>query len=106
MHEQVDDRLNFYETGEAPMKNEDAMMEVLSELKNIEDEAEVPSSEKKKKKKKRKSQAADEDDEENNEPAKEVCFHVLLFLMYSIQTFRYNYVCFHVLLTISHFLRN
>ena len=86
MHEQVDDRLNFYETGEAPMKNEDAMMEVLSELKNIEDEAEVPSSEKKKKKKKRKSQAADEDDEENNEPAKEVCFHVLL--------------------TISHFLRN
>ena len=73
MHEQVDDRLNFYETGEAPMKNEDAMMEVLSELKNIEDESEEPSSEKKKKKKKRKSQAADEDDAEN-EAAKEVYF--------------------------------
>jgi len=71
MHEQVDDRLNFYETGEAPMKNEDAMMEVLSELKNIEDESEEPTSEKKKKKKKRKSQVADEDDVENDEPAKE-----------------------------------
>ena len=83
MHEQVDDRLNFYETGEAPMKNEDAMMEVIEELKTIETESQEPSSEKKKKKKK-KSKAADEKDE-NDEPAKEVCFF-FGFSFYSART--------------------
>merc|ERR1719348_2499221 len=32
LHEQVEDRLKFYETGEAPMKNADAMTAVLEEL--------------------------------------------------------------------------
>jgi len=70
MHEQVDDRLKFYETGEAPMKNEDAMMEVLEELKSLAEETtDLTSSEKKKKKKKKK--AKEEDDDENEEPAQE-----------------------------------
>jgi len=70
MHEQVDDRLKFYETGEAPMKNEDAMMEVLEELKSLAEETnDVTNSEKKKKKKKKK--AKEEDDDENEEPAQE-----------------------------------
>lgn len=73
MHEQVDDRLKFYETGEAPMKNEDAMMEVLEELKSLAEETtDLTSSEKKKKKKKKK--AKEEDDAENEEPAQEVLF--------------------------------
>jgi len=53
MHEQVEDRLKFYETGEAPMKNEDAMTEVLEELKSLGDQSVVNGSEKKKKKKKK-----------------------------------------------------
>ncbi|XP_066936289.1 nucleolar protein 56-like [Clytia hemisphaerica] len=70
MHEQVDDRLKFYETGEAPMKNEDAMMEVLEELKSLAEETTgLTNSEKKKKKKKKK--AKEEDDDENEEPAQE-----------------------------------
>jgi len=70
MHEQVDDRLKFYETGEAPMKNEDAMMEVLEELKSLAEETnDVTNSEKKKKKKKKK--AKEEDEDENEEPAQE-----------------------------------
>ena len=71
MHDQVDDRLKFYETGEAPMKNEDAMMEVLEELKSLGDEA-VDGSAKKKKKKKKKSKDEEEDDEVMEE-TKEVC---------------------------------
>lgn len=69
MHEQVDDRLKFYETGEAPMKNEDAMMEVLEELKSITEETTEPSSEKKKKKKKKKNKDEENDDTENVQPA-------------------------------------
>jgi len=73
MHDQVDDRLKFYETGEAPMKNEDAMMEVLEELKSLGDGA-VDGSAKKKKKKKKKSKDEEEDeDEEMVVQAKEVC---------------------------------
>lgn len=69
MHELVDDRLKFYETGEAPMKNEDAMMEVLEELKSLTEETkDVTTSEKKKKKKKKKSK---EEDGENEEPMNE-----------------------------------
>ena len=88
MHEQVDDRLNFYETGEAPMKNEDAMNEVLEELKIIEGEAEVPSSEKKKKKKKKSKSADSDEDMENEEPAaKEVCqlFFYFLIILVKVQ---------------------
>lgn len=64
LHDQVDDRLKFYETGEAPMKNEDAMQEVIQELKGITDE--TKSSEKKKKKKKKKEKE-NGDAEENGE---------------------------------------
>jgi nucleolar protein 56 len=45
LHEQVDDRLKFYDTGEAPIKNADAMQEVLDEMANL------TKSEKKKKRK-------------------------------------------------------
>merc|ERR1712034_127460 len=49
LHGQVDDRLSFYETGVAPIKNQDAMQAVVDELKSFETVGE------KKKKKKRKS---------------------------------------------------
>merc|ERR1712048_170568 len=45
LHNQVEDRLKFYETGEAPMKNEEAMHAVIEELKQFED---VPEKKKKK----------------------------------------------------------
>merc|ERR1712076_225695 len=38
LHEQVEDRLKFYETGEAPMKNADAMQEVLDEFEAVQRE--------------------------------------------------------------------
>jgi len=60
LHEQVDDRLKFYETGEAPIKNADAMQEVLEEIASLQDVSK--STEKKKKKKKKKQE--DEDEEE------------------------------------------
>merc|ERR1712019_150162 len=55
LKDQVEERLAFYETGEAPMKNEDAMMEVLQELKVLAEDTEDLGSEKKKKKKKKKN---------------------------------------------------
>merc|ERR1712212_884696 len=61
LHEQVEDRLKFYETGEAPIKNADAMQEALDDfaalLADAEDpeaEEETEKKEKKEKKKKKK----------------------------------------------------
>ena len=58
LHEQVEDRLKFYETGEAPIKNADAMQEVLDEF------AALQRSERKSEKKKKKKQKKEKDDEE------------------------------------------
>ena len=53
LKDQVEERLKFYETGEAPRKNAVVMEEAMSELKKLQEEV-APLSEKKKKKKKRK----------------------------------------------------
>ena len=52
LKDQVEERLKFYETGEAPRKNAVVMEEAISELKRLQEEV-TPSSEKKKKKKKK-----------------------------------------------------
>lgn len=62
LHEQVDDRLKFYETGEAPIKNADAMQEVLEEIAALQKVSK--STEKKKKKKKSKQEEEEENVEE------------------------------------------
>jgi len=64
LHNQVEDRLKFYETGEAPMKNEEAMHAVIEELKQFED---VP----KKKKKKKKTKSGEEEAPEAEAAASE-----------------------------------
>lgn len=63
LHEQVEDRLKFYDSGEAPKKNIDAMKEVLEELnKSVANEGDDEGTKKKKKKKKdRKSLPAEEE---------------------------------------------
>ena len=53
LKDQVEERLKFYETGEAPQKNTVVMEEAMSELKKLQEKV-APSSEKKKKKKGRK----------------------------------------------------
>merc|ERR1711935_1040268 len=58
LHEQVEQRLRFYDTGEAPKKNVDAMREVLDELRA--EAGGKPDKEGKKEKKKKKREAADE----------------------------------------------
>merc|ERR1712050_581138 len=84
LRQQVEDRLNFFETGETPKKNIDVMHEAMDALKEGEEEKEEKmeteevkeeaSSEKKKKKKskknKRKSEAAEEMDTEEPESKK------------------------------------
>merc|ERR1712121_617980 len=40
LHEQVEDRLKFYETGEAPLKNADAMQDVLNEFAALQEKPE------------------------------------------------------------------
>merc|ERR1712080_761086 len=60
LHEQVEDRLKFYETGEAPLKNADAMQDVLNEFAALQEKPE------KKKKKKKKEKKEVEDAEEQN----------------------------------------
>ena len=81
---QVEERLNFFETGAPPSKNADAIRKVLEDLaledKDEDEDEEMeeaepmlttlepsPSQEKEKKKKKRKSDAMDIDDEEDGE---------------------------------------
>ncbi|RDD41947.1 Nucleolar protein 56 [Trichoplax sp. H2] len=61
LREQVEDRLKFYDSGEAPKKNVDVMREALQEVSSLQESkdiskntVETPSSEKKKKKKKSK----------------------------------------------------
>ena len=52
LKDQVEERLKFYETGEAPRKNAVVMEEAMPELRKLQEEV-APLSEKKKKKKKR-----------------------------------------------------
>lgn len=79
LHDQVDDRLKFYETGEAPIKNEDAMQEVLEELKQLTEDTESSTKKKKKKKKKIKEENEENDEEVhvNGDDTKEVIFPFL-----------------------------
>ena len=58
LKDQVEERLKFYETGEAPRKNAVVMEEAIAELKKLQEEV-APSSEKKKKKKKKKEKDLD-----------------------------------------------
>lgn len=59
LKKQVEDRLKFYESGEAPRKNIDVMKEAM-ELAGQEAQAIAAEEKKKKKKKKRKAEALDE----------------------------------------------
>lgn len=88
LHEQVEDRLKFYETGEAPIKNADAMQDVLNEIKELE---EATASEKKKKKKKKKKKHQENGEVENkqmkNGHAEEVNVKILTSLLEVILKF-------------------
>ncbi|KAJ7349365.1 hypothetical protein DFH08DRAFT_778551 [Mycena albidolilacea] len=74
---QVEERLNFFETGAPPSKNADAIRKVLDDLalEDDDEDADVdmplttlePSPQKKEKKKKRKSDAMDVDEDEDDE---------------------------------------
>lgn len=78
---QVEERLNFFETGAPPSKNADAIRKVLDALALEEDDEDedamdtepvlplIEVSPKKEKKKKRKSDAMDVDEDEEEEPA-------------------------------------
>jgi hypothetical protein len=71
LHEQVEDRLKFYETGEAPMKNADAMQAVIDEFEEMQrEERKSEKAEKKKKKKQKQSEEGDEDKENLDESLK------------------------------------
>merc|ERR1719354_1505707 len=82
LHKQVEDRLKFYETGEAPIKNADAMQDALDEFaqlvkdqeKEQDNDAEEQAPEKKEKKKKKTKEAEAEaeptEDGELNESLK------------------------------------
>lgn len=52
LREQVEERLQFYETGQAPRRNIDVMEQVSKELKHADDTMEVDETPKKKKKRK------------------------------------------------------
>jgi len=83
LHEQVEDRLKFYETGEAPIKNADAMQDALDEFaalladadkpeetEEAEETMETEETEKKEKKdKKKKKKKAKQETEEEGETA-------------------------------------
>ncbi len=60
LHEQVEDRLSYYDTGDAPKKNIDVMREVIEELSKTADEGSNEQAEKKKKKKKKKGKTEEE----------------------------------------------
>merc|ERR1712142_514193 len=78
LHEQVEDRLKFYETGEAPIKNADAMQEALDDFAALLADAEDPEAEEetekkeKKEKKKKKKKAKEGEDETNGEVSDEL----------------------------------
>lgn len=61
LRQQVEDRLKFYESGEAPRKNVDVMQEAMALAENEAAEETTSRKKKKKKGKKRKSEAADAD---------------------------------------------
>lgn len=69
MHEQVEERLKFYESGEAPRKNVDVMKEAISEVAA----SQVTSEKKKKKKRKKEKNGLNETAEElkSETPAEE-----------------------------------
>ena len=73
LHEQVEDRLKFYDTGEAPKKNIDAMKEVLDAMvlakSAMEGGIDEGDKKKKKKKKDRKSLQPEEKEEMKAEVA-------------------------------------
>lgn len=62
LRQQVEDRLKFYESGEAPRKNVDVMQEAMALAENEAAEETASKKKKKKKDKKRKSEAADADE--------------------------------------------
>ena len=66
LHEQVEDRLEFYSAGKTPKKNLDVMKEAIEELSKSAVEEDNQEGKKKKKKKDRKSMqvAVEEEDEE------------------------------------------
>merc|ERR1712168_346952 len=79
LHEQVEDRLKFYETGEAPIKNADAMQDALDEFAQLvkdqekeDTEEQVPEKKEKKKKKKKKKKAKEGEEETNGEVSDEL----------------------------------
>ena len=70
MHEQVEERLKFYESGEAPRKNVDVMKEAISEVSASQG---VTSEKKKKKRKKEKNGLNETVEEQKSEtPAEEM----------------------------------
>ena len=81
---QVEERLNFFETGAPPSKNADAIRRVLDDLAMEEDDEDADEemaepilttlepTPKKEKKKKRKSESMEIDNDEDDHPAKKV----------------------------------
>lgn len=67
LRQQVEDRLRFYESGEAPRKNVDVMQEAMALAEDEAAEETTSRKKKKKKDKKRKSEAADADADETIE---------------------------------------
>eukprot|EP00124_Ichthyophonus_hoferi_P004713 Ihof_evm3s556 gene=Ihof_evmTU3s556 len=70
MHEQVEDRLKFYETGEAPRKNAEVMKEVLDTLKAFEGEEEDEEEEKETKKESKKGKKEKKEKKESKKESK------------------------------------
>ncbi len=70
MHEQVEERLKFYESGEAPRKNVDVMKEAISEVSA----SQAVTSEKKKKKRKKEKNGLNEtvEEQKSETPAEEM----------------------------------
>jgi cobalamin biosynthesis Mg chelatase CobN len=71
MHEQVEERLKFYESGEAPRKNVDVMKEAISEVSASQG---VTSEKKKKKKRKKEKNGLNEtvEEQKSETPAEEM----------------------------------
>lgn len=69
LHDQVEDRLKFYETGEAPRKNIEVMKEAIAEFVETSNAADDESTEKKKKKKKKKEKKQKDEAVEGEEQA-------------------------------------
>lgn len=67
LHEQVEDRLKFYETGDTPRKNIDVMKDAIAEFNEQSTRTNEGTSEKKKKKKKKEKKVKEEPVEEEEE---------------------------------------